>query len=72
LTDDFDRDPPRHCPLLGEDITKIFHNVFELDNKSAPQFFDLRHFGVKPFHQLGWYMMNSSHMIKYLKQKELF
>ena len=42
------------------------------DNVSAPQFFDLQHFGVKTFHQLGWYMMNSSHMIKYLKQKEVF
>ena len=46
-TDENHEWPPKYCPLLGEDITKIFHNVFDSSNPSAPNYFDLKHIGVK-------------------------
>ena len=57
--------------MLGEDITQIFHNVFESSNPSAPNYFDLQHIGVKQELIIGWYMTNPKSIQRYFKKEKL-
>jgi len=66
FTDEEGNYPPNTCPLLGQDITKVFHQVFDFSNQEGPHNFDLKHIGIKTSIVIGNYMANTELIKNYI------